>query len=191
MSIKSGLDPKRWSAVPENPRQQDAKYLHFAYYQKADHVGWINTGMVHYFESYNWDAHKDWDTTPSNRLQARDVVLAYNHPHSRKNKRNPHFLREANRDYLLSLEMFNLCRNCQRPIRVKTAKIRRDATVKYQSVHYAEIPEHFEVYHDGEDKVKMRLVPTHTVENVRCECPMREQRKLERSGDRPKPWTML
>lgn len=108
----------------------------------------------------------------SNRLICADYVLAFNP----KKKVSPRVKTRATLDYLESLEMANMCRNCKGAIKTRKCMILGIETL------VAEIPEHYEVYYcEEKEGLKYRKVAKRTIFNSRCECIMRETRKIERA----------
>jgi len=196
--MKSSLDPKLWSGLKNRVggvRQQNADYTHFQvdafpHQSTFERIMGYNTKPLFtrsHFESFNHSSEKDWTETRTNRIQCADFVQAYNHV--RRRKRN--LARLYWREYRLSLEWFNICRECDSPIKTKKSAhvkvvARRDNPKKFDYIsateEYADIPEHYEVAinSDNPDKLHYKLVPQQRIFNVKCGCYSRETRNKER-----------
>lgn len=111
----------------------------------------------------------------SNRLVCADYVLSLN-----SKKRIPERIQKRRLlDYLESLEMANLCRNCGNAIKTRICQIYGVDTI------VAEIPQHWEVYYCEEKQgMKYHFVERKTIFNSKCECIYREVRKIERAEER-------
>lgn len=118
----------------------------------------------------------------SNEMVARTYVLKANP----KKRNSPADVERAKRAYLLSLEDFNICRNCNYPINT------REATANGKVTQVADIPAHYEVvYYERKQGLKFQFVERQTITNSKCNCRFAAIRQTERtatpkSQERPK-----
>lgn len=188
MTIKSCLSPEFWDAVPRNPRLQDNQVLQWRRFEKGKYPQPKNFEVNDYSRnlydspSQNDNTLRHFEGVPANYELARRFCAKYNNV-----IRNPKGLRQlkvSQMDYLLSLENFNLCFACDRPIKTRKETITRPS--KYgsqtQTLEYADILEHNHVYQDEKGKMRFELVPKTRVFAEKCNCGMtlvRKRAKME------------
>ena len=118
----------------------------------------------------------------SNELIARKYVLKANP----KKRNSPTDVERAKTAYLLSLEDFNICRNCNFAIKS------REATFNGKAAHVADIPAHYEVvYCEVKRGLKFLFVERQTITDSKCKCRFATTRQTERNAtpnpqERPK-----
>ncbi len=136
-------------------------------------------------------------------LSNLDVVKRLVVLHNRKGKRRTLTLTPADfhqlwMEYLYSLEWFNLCGSCQKPIKTRAANIEHKffgentgkAGIQEKISRYADIAAHYEIV-DLKDnsifnpfckyRIRYKFVEKYRVTNLKCNCPFKERRKLNRN----------
>jgi len=156
---------------------------------------------------YTSDIMREFDRTfnLSNELIVRKYVLSLNP----KKKSTQSEIAKRKVDYLLSLEDFNLCRNCGEAIKVRKvvvgnspemAKHREPSVGKIQlssrengmTMTVAEIPYHWEVtYCERKNGLICKEVQKHERINSKCECMYNQVRKLEKKANRERKPRLL
>lgn len=128
-----------------------------------------------------------------------DVVKRLVIFHNRKGQRRTQNLTTADflqlwMDYLYSLEWFNLCGNCQKPIKTRLANIEHKffgentgkAVIKEKISRYGDIAAHYQIVDLNDksifnpyykDRIRYKFVEKYRVINAKCSCSFKEKRK--------------
>lgn len=192
----SKIEQSAWDKMPSHLRRQENALSKFERKTTRDSkFGFIIESRFEtsYIASdYTQNALDDFDPRPiafSNENVCRNFVLA-----CKPSKRLGLKLQTMYEiEYLESLELFNLCANCQLPIETQKMILEPDprpiqkritkrgkvirSKPNHLEVEFADIPEHFEVYwHEKADRIQYYKVEARRVYNVRCECFRRIER---------------
>jgi hypothetical protein len=186
--MRSSLSPERWSTMPRRglPRLQDNRVLawqRFDYKTRPEPKNFeVNDYSRTTFDSPNQNdnAMRHFNTGKVlNDDVARRYCAKYNHPV--RNIKQDRALVRAKIAYWESLEYFNICYNCECPIKTRRETVTHknskygDQKVAYE---FADIPEHHRCYQDRKGKMRYELIPAHRVLHAeKCKCIVSQHRK--------------
>ncbi len=146
-NVKTSSNPEKWlRSMPKRGkmRSQESNLVKFgAFDEKGNYkplpikrngcqplVNQYDSAESNYLQAFE----PRYDT---NETLARILVVNYNHKHRRKN--SAAYLSQCQSDYLDSLENFNLCNNCQKPIKVKKALLTLTGDGERQAKHGGQV----------------------------------------------------
>lgn len=107
-----------------------------------------------------------------NETECRAVCALYNHKHLRRNQKP---LIEADLAYRKSLANYNICGNCEKPLKTKKSVVNSGVELDKltrKEMEYADVPKHCRVvqHETNPNKVRFIIVPETRIFNQRCTC---------------------